>query len=103
MNTRVSSFRYVAIAEGVSFLVLLLIAMPLKYFMGIPEAVKYIGWAHGVLFMLYIPLLLLAAPVLGWGFLMVLRGFLASLIPGGTFLLDRRIVSDLKKSTGPTS
>lgn len=103
MNTRISSFRYVAIAEGVSFLVLLFVAMPLKYFVGIPEAVKYVGWAHGVLFMLYIPLLLLAAPVLRWGFLMVLRGFLASLIPGGTFLLDRQIAKELNKSPDPTS
>ncbi|MBK8609388.1 MAG: DUF3817 domain-containing protein [Chitinophagaceae bacterium] len=42
-------FRIVGIAEGISFLVLLLIAMPMKYFMQIPEAVKFTGWVHGAL------------------------------------------------------
>jgi integral membrane protein len=49
-------FRWVAIAEGVSFLVLLGIAMPLKYFAGMPEAVKIIGMLHGILFVSFIVL-----------------------------------------------
>ena len=47
-------FRMIGIAEGISFLVLLLIAMPLKYFMHIPEAVKIMGWIHGALFISFI-------------------------------------------------
>ncbi len=94
MNTKVTLFRYTALAEGISFLILLLIAMPLKYWMGQPLAVRYVGMAHGVLFIAYIPALLLAAPVLKWDFLMIFRAFLASLLPGGTFLLDRQIVKD---------
>ena len=47
-------FRITGIAEGISFLVLLLIAMPLKYLMHIPEAVKYTGWVHGALFITFI-------------------------------------------------
>ncbi len=44
-------FRFVvAIAEGISFLILLFIAMPLKYFAELPEVVLYVGWIHGVLF-----------------------------------------------------
>lgn len=100
MNTKVTAFRFVALAEGISFLFLLFVAMPLKYFGGLPEAVRYTGWLHGVLFMLYIPLLLVAASPLRWDFLMVLRGFIASLIPGGTFLLDRQIARDLKATEG---
>lgn len=50
-------FERIAIIEGVSFLMLLGIAMPLKYLLGIPEMVKYVGWAHGVLFILYFMLL----------------------------------------------
>ncbi len=50
-------FERIAIIEGVSFLILLGIAMPLKYLLGIPEMVKYVGWAHGVLFILYFMLL----------------------------------------------
>lgn len=97
MNRKVTALRYIAIAEGISFLLLLLIAMPLKYWMGQPLAVRYTGMAHGVLFLAYIPALLLAAPVLKWDFLMVFRGFLASLLPGGTFLLDRQIIKDWKE------
>jgi integral membrane protein len=47
-------FRMIGIAEGISFLVLLIIAMPLKYFYNQPLAVKYVGWAHGALFVAYI-------------------------------------------------
>ena len=47
-------FRMVAIAEGISFLVLLGIAMPLKYILDVPEAVKVVGWIHGALFVTFI-------------------------------------------------
>ena len=52
-NTSVGRLRLAGITEGISFLVLLFIAMPLKYWAGMPLAVKYTGWAHGVLFVLY--------------------------------------------------
>jgi integral membrane protein len=51
-------FRMIGIAEGISFLVLLLVAMPLKYFFNFPEAVKVVGWAHGALLLLLFILLL---------------------------------------------
>ena len=47
-------FRIIGIAEGISFLILLVIAMPLKYFFKIPEAVKVFGWLHGTLFVAFI-------------------------------------------------
>ena len=46
-------FRKIAIAEGISYILLLFIAMPLKYWANMPQAVKYTGWAHGLLFVLY--------------------------------------------------
>ena len=49
----IRSLRMAGLAEGISFLVLLLIAMPLKYWAGDPTAVLYTGWAHGFLFILY--------------------------------------------------
>lgn len=85
----IRNLRYIGIAEGISFLVLLLIAMPLKYFFGIPIAVKVVGWMHGVLFVLYILVVLLAIRAMEWGFLGVIIALLASLIPGGTFALDK--------------
>lgn len=50
-------FHQVAVAEGLSYLILLGIAMPLKYWAGIPDAVRYTGWAHGVLFVVYMGVL----------------------------------------------
>ena len=46
----ISLLRTLAMIEGASFLVLLFVAMPLKYFAGVPMAVKVVGWIHGVLF-----------------------------------------------------
>lgn len=50
----IKNFAWISMAEGTSFLVLLLIAMPLKYMANMPLMVKYVGWVHGVLFILYI-------------------------------------------------
>lgn len=99
MNKSIKTFRFIAIAEGISYLLLLFVAMPLKYVLGIPEAVTYTGWAHGILFMAYFPSLLLAARPLGWGFQMVVMGVIASLLPGGTFVLDRQIVKELPNNS----
>lgn len=86
-----SRFRLVAITEGVSYLVLLFISMPLKYYAHLPEAVKYNGWVHGVLFVLYCILLLKVWIRYRWKFSTVLIAFAASLIPFGTFFLDRQL------------
>lgn len=98
MNNKIKvlkNFKIIAIAEGISFLVLLLIAMPLKYMMQIPEPVKYVGWAHGVLFVLYGVLLLQVFIVVKWSFIKTLVAFLVSFIPFGTFWLDARINKEI--------
>lgn len=77
--------------EGVSFLVLLLIAMPLKYYFDFPMAVKITGWIHGMLFILYVVAVLMAIQAMEWGFFSVLVALGASLIPIGTFILDRSL------------
>ena len=84
-----SWFRKTAFAEGISFLVLLGIAMPLKYFADMPLAVRIVGSVHGALFVAFI---ILAWEVkgtydkkLGW----MLKAFISSIIPFGTFVLDR--------------
>lgn len=78
--------------EGISYLVLLGIAMPLKYFFSFPEAVKYTGWAHGVLFMAYIPAVFIARKAMNWGFAWTVLALKASLFPFGTFILDKYLV-----------
>ncbi|MBC5772442.1 DUF3817 domain-containing protein [Pontibacter sp. KCTC 32443] len=91
MSTPLSRFRAVALYEGISFLVLLLIAMPLKYMFGIPELVKYVGWAHGVLFVLYVATLAHVFFAERWSILKAIVAFALSFVPFGTFWLDKKL------------
>ncbi len=77
----------IALMEGVSF-ILLLMAMPLKYMYGHPEYVKVIGWAHGLLFILYVLALIQVKMSNKWSIVKSFIAFLASLLPFGTFVLD---------------
>jgi integral membrane protein len=90
-NNSIRNLRIVGILEGISYLVLLCIAMPLKYLMDIPQAVKFVGWAHGVLFMLYIPAVFLARRAMQWNFFQLLIALAASIVPLGTFILDKQL------------
>ena len=91
MDKKLSLLRKAGIAEGISFLVLLGIAMPLKYLFQQPIAVKILGWAHGILFVTF---LFLAWEVktdrnksLKW----FATAFLAAIIPTGTFFFDKKL------------
>ena len=77
--------------EGVSYLLLLGVAMPLKYFFDIPIAVKITGMAHGVLFIAYCILLLQCMLKFNWSLRFGTYLFLATLIPFGTFVSDRKL------------
>jgi len=81
----------VGLLEGVSFLVLLGIAMPLKYMAGMPLPVRVVGILHGVLFVAFVLLVFDAMGSLRWSFKQVALALLASLLPFGTLLLDRRL------------
>jgi len=87
----VELLRWIAKIEGVSFLVLLGIAMPLKYAAGLPMAVKLVGWAHGVLFVLFLCSLGYAWRKAKLPFGLSARVFIASLLPFGPFVIDRRL------------
>lgn len=93
-TSALSLLRKVGIAEGVSFLILLLIAMPLKYFMGMPMAVKITGSAHGALFVLYVGLAYYAKEVYNWPFKKFIMAFWAAWLPLGTFFFDARLKKD---------
>jgi integral membrane protein len=84
-------FRIIGIAEGVSFLVLLLIAMPIKYIFKIPEVVKVVGWLHGGLFVAYILFAFEVFSKFNKSFLWLLKSFTASIIPAGTFMMDKQL------------
>lgn len=85
----IRNLRVIGFIEGMSYLILLFIAMPIKYVLGIPEVVKYVGWAHGVLFIAYIVAVILAIRPMRWNLVWVLIALAASLIPFGTFVLDK--------------
>jgi integral membrane protein len=79
-------FKIVALLEGLSFLLLLLIAMPLKYYAGHPEATQFLGMAHGVLFVGFCLLLGLIMIKYSISLKIGIIGFISSLIPFGPFL-----------------
>jgi integral membrane protein len=83
-------FRTIALAEGVSFLVLLGIAMPLKYAAGMPLAVKVVGWMHGLLFITYAVMAGRLFSRERWPLSRAPGVLLAALLPFGTFVLDRK-------------
>ena len=89
MKTKYSIFRKVAFAEGVSFLVLLFIAMPLKYFGDIPKAVTLVGSLHGILFVAFGILALDVKNNFKKPFSWLVKAGLASLLPFGTFYMER--------------
>ena len=91
LNSPVGRVRLVGSIEAVSFLILLFVAMPLKRLAGIPEAALYVGWTHGVLFILYA-----AVTFIAWGgghlnSKQVRMAAIASVLPFGPFVIDRRL------------
>lgn len=93
-------FRKIAIAEGISFLFLLCIAMPLKYFADMPMAVKIAGYMHGFLFIGFVLLAWETKNKLNKSFGWFGLAFLASLLPFGTFVLDRGLKREEKLLRG---
>ncbi len=87
-------FRMIGIAEGISFLILLLIAMPLKYFFSFPEAVKIVGWMHGALFIAFIYFAFEVMGSLKKNFSWFIKAFAAAIIPFGTFIFDRQLKAE---------
>jgi len=90
MNLSLKSFRLISIFEGISFLVLLGIAMPLKYMANIPEGVQVVGMAHGILFILYIFGAFFMKQKLNWSFQTLLIVILCSVLPFGPFYAERK-------------
>lgn len=90
MFSSLNIFRLVALLEGVSYILLLFIATPIKYLLDEPQYVKLLGMPHGILFVAYVALAVLFKKEFSWTnnqFLIVLA---ASIIPFGTFYIDRK-------------
>ncbi len=90
-ESTVKKLRMAGLVEGASCLVLLFVAMPLKYLFGMPEFVRWVGWAHGLLFMIFCALLALVFFGLRWPFGRGVLVFVAAWIPFGPLLIDGRL------------
>ncbi len=90
-RTAIGRLRMIGLLEGLSYLLLLGIAMPLKYALDMPAMVSVVGMAHGILFVLFcfaaLHVMILHRKSMLWG----IGAFIASLLPFGTFVLDRRL------------
>ena len=95
-NDTFSRFRIISIIEGLSYLILVFIAMPLKYMFNYPIAVKIVGMSHGVLFILFFVALVMAMNRYKWKFL-GFQLFVYSLIPFGFILIERIIMKSPAK------
>lgn len=101
MNKKLSWLRKAGIAEGISFLVLLGIAMPLKYIFHQPMAVKIFGWIHGILFVTFLGLAWEVKTDRNRSLKWFATAFLAAIIPTGTFFFDKKLKEEEKISSSP--
>lgn len=83
--------RLIGALEGVSFLVLLGIAMPIKYLAGKPEMVRIVGSAHGLLFVLFVAAVFQVSVQLRWPLTRVVAALAASVLPFGPFVFDAHL------------
>ena len=89
-NSLKTRLRLIGFAEGISYLLLLFVAVPLKRIGGHPEAVQVLGPIHGLLFLLYLLVVIQAKIEYGWSARKTGLAFLASILPGGTFYADHK-------------
>lgn len=94
LKTPLGRLRVIGFWEGLSFLLLLGVAMPLKYFAGWPLGVRVVGMVHGLLFMLYVWAAIQAAIDRDWPWKRTALVLLASVLPAGPFVVDARILRD---------
>ena len=91
MSMNIQTLRIIGLLEGISFLLLLFIAMPMKYMLDNPVMVKYVGMGHGVLFILFLIVLFTVCERQKWSITMFILGLIASILPFGTFVFDRKL------------
>jgi integral membrane protein len=90
MSKLIPVFRIIALLEGVSYILLLFIATPIKYLYEDPQYVKLLGMPHGLLFMAYIVIAVIISPDLKWSTRTLWIVLIAAIIPFGTFYIDKK-------------
>jgi integral membrane protein len=96
LKTALGRLRIIAFLEGCSYL-LLGFTMILKYKYAMPQPNYIVGLAHGILFVLYVGLLLHVSLIHRWNLVKIVGAFLASLIPFGTFWADKALFRQIDK------
>jgi integral membrane protein len=91
--------RVVAFSEGLSFVLLLFVAMPLKYVWGLPLAVRIVGGIHGALFLIFLVALFRAATEREWPLKRSLVAFVSSIVPFGTFVFDSSLKNEIANAS----
>ncbi len=90
LEKKVRLFKWISILEGVSFLLLLFIAMPLKYIFEMPEMVKQVGMAHGILFIAYMLGGILLIKPMNWSLTQIGIILGCSVLPFGPFYVEKK-------------
>ncbi|QNJ98715.1 DUF3817 domain-containing protein [Constantimarinum furrinae] len=90
MTLSVKTFKLISTLEAISFLVLLGIAMPLKYIWGLPQMVQVVGMGHGVLFIMYVIGAVIMYKKLNWSLLTLMIAILCSVLPFGPFYVEHK-------------
>lgn len=96
LSSPLSRLRLAGVLEGSSFLVLLFVAMPLKYLAGEPGMVRFVGSMHGLLFVVYLISVLYVAILMRWPLRYVAAAVAAAVLPFGPFILDARLLRGLE-------
>lgn len=91
LGMNIKTLRWVGFLEGISFLLLLFIAMPMKYIFDNPILVKYVGMGHGVLFIAFLVVLFVVCEKQKWSLKMFILGLIASILPFGPFVFDAKL------------
>lgn len=90
MSKLLPTFRITALLEGLSYILLLFIATPIKYFGDDPQYVKMLGMPHGILFMAYVVMAVIISKDMKWSSKTLWIVLIASIIPFGTFYIDKK-------------
>jgi len=90
MSKLLPVFRIVALLEGVSYILLLFIASPIKWFYNDPQYVKMLGMPHGILFIAYVVIAVIISSDMKWSTRTLWIVLIASVIPFGTFYIDKK-------------
>ncbi|GGI09961.1 DUF3817 domain-containing protein [Gottfriedia solisilvae] len=91
LKSPIGKFRLMGLIEGLSLLVLLFIAMPLKYFADLPEIVTLVGSLHGFFFVLYVITITYVTFKIRWSFMWAISAFVVAFIPFGNLILDAKL------------